>query len=531
MGRRSSKPFWARDYKKAAYNRQYYRRKKAEQSISGIAGVAIIFGGIFAFSHFNGGHSSKSFPATPSLVHPAAAESSPGLETFGHYNPDFDCNVDHSKDSIATLLCENSNAAQHELIFDQTYYALRQIVGKAGWKTLKQQVISDDGALKVCIDSSAPMVGTPKADPDCYISKMGEITDKYKTRLSGASLEEANRDINEHIKLQQQLINLGYMPAGSVADGVYGESTRAAIIKWQKNIGYHNPTGFLSDDDAPKLMASTPVAQVTSKSEPKYTSPMAPTNEQESRKSFLWMIIITVLVMAFIFFRHKIKKNEYEATWDLIRTEIYTQKKNLQIARTQKLTADAYGTVDVTKWVKEINYFINTRISPIISSRIQDEKRRDKLRAAAGILIEQIASEPLQADTITTAYRSDPTVFDPRMDPFDYEQYCALILRNAGWDAQATKQSGDQGADVIAQKEGVKIVVQCKLYSGTVGNAAVQQVYTAKTHRGAQAALVVTNSTFSASAREAAATTGVYLIHHAQLADTADEVFRHFKYS
>ncbi|AOW45762.1 hypothetical protein A4S02_02215 [Acetobacter ascendens] len=163
------------------------------------------------------------------------------------------------------------------------------------------------------------MEGTPKADPDCYISKMGEITDKYKTRLSGASLEEANRDINEHIKLQQQLINLGYMPAGSVADGVYGESTRAAIIKWQKNIGYHNPTGFLSDDDVPKLMASTPVVQVTSKSEPKYTSPMAPTNEQESRKSFLWMIIITVLVMAFIFFRHKVKKNEYEATWDLIR--------------------------------------------------------------------------------------------------------------------------------------------------------------------------------------------------------------------
>lgn len=79
MGRRSSKPFWARDYKKAAYNRQYYRRKKAEQRISGIAGVAVIFGGIFAFSHFNGGHSSKSFPATPSLVHPAAAESSSGL--------------------------------------------------------------------------------------------------------------------------------------------------------------------------------------------------------------------------------------------------------------------------------------------------------------------------------------------------------------------------------------------------------------------------------------------------------------------
>ncbi|ARW47860.1 peptidoglycan-binding protein [Acetobacter pasteurianus] len=287
MGRRSSKPFWAKDYKKAAYNRQYYRRKKAEQRLSGIIGVAIIFGGIFALSHSNGSHSSKSFPVTPSLVHPAAAESSSGLEAFGHYNPDFDCSVDHSKDSIATLLCENSNAAKHELIFDQTYYALRQIVGKAGWKTLKQQVVSDDGALKACIDTSTPMEEAPKADPDCYISKMAEITDKYKTRLSGAPLEEANRDINEHIKLQQQLINLGYMPAGSVADGVYGESTRAAIIKWQKNTGYHTPTGFLSDDDALKLMASTPVVQATSKSEPEYTSSVTPTNEKESSKSFL----------------------------------------------------------------------------------------------------------------------------------------------------------------------------------------------------------------------------------------------------
>ncbi|MFS8366262.1 restriction endonuclease [Acetobacter oryzifermentans] len=62
-------------------------------------------------------------------------------------------------------------------------------------------------------------------------------------------------------------------------------------------------------------------------------------------------------------------------------------------------------------------------------------------------------------------------------------------LKNAGWDAQATKQSDDQGA------------------------------------------IVVTNSTFSAPAREAAATTGVYLIHHAQLVDTADKIFRHFKYS
>lgn len=55
---------------------------------------------------------------------------------------------------------------------------------------------------------------------------------------------------------------------------------------------------------------------------------------------------------------------------------------------------------------------------------------------------------------------------------------------------------------------------------------AVQQAFTAQTFQGAQAALVVTNSIFSTSARQASATTGVYLIHHAQLVDTADQILR-----
>ncbi len=186
----------------------------------------------------------------------AAIIAVPNVAWAQEYKPDFNCSVDHSKDSIATMLCQNSEAAKHELIFDQTYYALRQIVGKAGWKALKQEAIADDDVLKECIGPDA-MDGTlPKADPQCYISKMDGITQKYKARLSGSALEEASRPIEQHIALQQKLIDLGYLPSSAVSDGVYGESTRRAIGEWKSSSGLPQVDDFISNRDASALKTS-----------------------------------------------------------------------------------------------------------------------------------------------------------------------------------------------------------------------------------------------------------------------------------
>ena len=42
-----------------------------------------------------------------------------------------------------------------------------------------------------------------------------------------------------------------------------------------------------------------------------------------------------------------------------------------------------------------------------------------------------------------------------------------------------TKASGDQGIDLIAEKNDLKIGVQAKGYAESVGNAAIQQAHTA----------------------------------------------------
>jgi Restriction endonuclease len=61
--------------------------------------------------------------------------------------------------------------------------------------------------------------------------------------------------------------------------------------------------------------------------------------------------------------------------------------------------------------------------------------------------------------------------------------------------------TGDQGADLIAKKNGRTIIIQAKCYQGTVGNKAVQEVISALAYYGGDEGWVVTNSFFTPSAK------------------------------
>jgi HJR/Mrr/RecB family endonuclease len=103
------------------------------------------------------------------------------------------------------------------------------------------------------------------------------------------------------------------------------------------------------------------------------------------------------------------------------------------------------------------------------------------------------------------------------MSPRDYEQFCCRELRAIGWDAHTQGGSGDQGVDVVARHGATTLVVQCKLYSGSVGNGAVQEIHTGRLFHRAEMAAVVSNAAFTPGARAAAQQAGVVLLHHTQL--------------
>lgn len=98
------------------------------------------------------------------------------------------------------------------------------------------------------------------------------------------------------------------------------------------------------------------------------------------------------------------------------------------------------------------------------------------------------------------------------MDGHQYEYQCAKILKNKGFShIGVTEGSGDQGIDIIAYSGGKKYGIQCKYYSSPVGNHAVQEVFTGARYYRCDVAVVMTNSTFTKSAKELANKTGVLL--------------------
>ena len=94
----------------------------------------------------------------------------------------------------------------------------------------------------------------------------------------------------------------------------------------------------------------------------------------------------------------------------------------------------------------------------------------------------------------------------------EFEAYVADVLRDNGFRrVQVTKGSGDQGADVLAERNGVSYAIQCKNYEGSVGNYAVQEAYAAAQFYRCDRAAVICPGEFTRGAKELAEATGVTL--------------------
>ena len=160
----------------------------------------------------------------------------------------------------------------------------------------------------------------------------------------------------------------------------------------------------------------------------------------------------------------------------------------------------------------------------------QEAIRQEEQRIAyQKILEKQRRKEEAEAREADRLRREYLCGYREDMTGYEYEKYCADLFKYFSWDAKTTKKSGDFGADVIATKDGIKIVAQCKKWKGSVGFDAVKEVFTAKTINKADYALVITNSHFSDAARKGANDTGVILIRHADLENCLKKLLEYEK--
>ena len=94
----------------------------------------------------------------------------------------------------------------------------------------------------------------------------------------------------------------------------------------------------------------------------------------------------------------------------------------------------------------------------------------------------------------------------------EFEIFLKHLYEIMGYIVELTPKTGDQGADLILQKNNKKIVAQAKFYSNPVGNFAIQEVVAATKYYNADKAIVVTNNVFTKPAKDLADANDVQLI-------------------
>jgi hypothetical protein len=111
------------------------------------------------------------------------------------------------------------------------------------------------------------------------------------------------------------------------------------------------------------------------------------------------------------------------------------------------------------------------------------------------------------------------------MNGLEFETFLSILFTKLGYKVRQTKYTGDQGIDIVAEKNNIRLAVQAKCYAKQVNNAAIQQVVAGSKHYNCDKTIVVTNNYFTKSAIELAESNNVLLWDRKILKDKISELF------
>ncbi|WP_052352926.1 restriction endonuclease [Neobacillus dielmonensis] len=111
------------------------------------------------------------------------------------------------------------------------------------------------------------------------------------------------------------------------------------------------------------------------------------------------------------------------------------------------------------------------------------------------------------------------------MSGHEFENFVGVLFAKMGYTTTVTKGSGDQGIDVIVEKNGKRFGVQAKCYSSAVNNKAVQEVVAGLSYYQLEKGIVITNNYFTDSARDLAYSNDVILWDRNYIKEKLSELF------
>jgi restriction system protein len=87
-----------------------------------------------------------------------------------------------------------------------------------------------------------------------------------------------------------------------------------------------------------------------------------------------------------------------------------------------------------------------------------------------------------------------------RMDPIAFERFVGELFKKMGYRVEDTRASADEGIDLVLRRGRGMAVVQCKRYSGSVGQPVVRDLYGVMLHTKSTEAYLVTTGTITQAA-------------------------------
>jgi len=278
----------------------------------------------------------------------------------------------------------------------------------------------------------------------------------------------------------------------------------------------------------------------------------------------IFILIIFIIFLIFIFVRnYQIKKKKFKLNNALnsnlfiqtINNLIEENKYNLLEERIRLREIDAYGNEDYKKWIGN---------PPLEEKAIEKNISNGSKRFKEGIpyfwekvILKKFGSMDLFFEKWRSYCHENPTIDDEiigsirKLETEDwfvfiasqieksclnlednnsknnqsykkgikFENHCKEILKQNGWEVKETPSTGDQGVDLIASIDGLRICIQCKDHEKAIGNKAVQEISAGKLFWKGTHAILVSKSGFTKSAQQLAKSNKVELINEYQLKD------------
>ena len=111
----------------------------------------------------------------------------------------------------------------------------------------------------------------------------------------------------------------------------------------------------------------------------------------------------------------------------------------------------------------------------------------------------------------------------------EFERVCKRLLENMGFDVETTKTTGDGGIDLIAYNHqpllSGKYIIQCKRYTGSVGEPVIRDLYGVITSERANKGILMTSGTVTKQARLFAQDKPIELIDGVKMQELLKEFY------